>query len=272
LKLKANKFTVGGFSHGAYMASNIFTMFNDNIDGLSANIGSGPCANVAIGEMQVGHIFSCTKFDKKYSTVGVKGKPVFIYGGVNDTIVPINLSKQTADYFESLGANVKRIWIHDFGHMLPNNVQSNDFYNPPASCAPKFDFDWGVPQCGFNMAYEIYDHLYGNGEELERETNYQDFGKLYAIDQKSTSPKEAYLADQGYLYVPDVCLNETCNFDLQFHGANSTLIFWNDTMIRKLGLFEFAAANKIIILFPNTDDAYWIYGWRSAFTQDDTHP
>jgi len=56
------------------------------------------------------------------------------------------------------------LWIHDFGHMFPNNVQSNNFFNPVASCAPSHPFEAGAPQCGYNMAYEVFSYLYGDLE------------------------------------------------------------------------------------------------------------
>jgi len=90
LKLQVNKFTIGGSSHGAYMASNLFTMFSRNIDGANVNIGSGPCANVAIGEQNVGHLFTCKRSEERYNTDGMQGKPVFMYAGASDDIVPLH--------------------------------------------------------------------------------------------------------------------------------------------------------------------------------------
>ena len=83
---------------------------------------------------------------------------------------------------------------------------------------------------------------------------------------------EGYLAEQGYLYVPNSCLNEECGFHVEFHGANSTLLFWNDTMIKKLGYMEWAATNNIVMLFPQSDDAFWGHGWRSGFDQNVANP
>lgn len=124
LKLNATSFTMGGFSSGGYMTSNLFAIFNDNIDGVGINSGFGPCATAA---------YSCTDYvtgetnqtAKAYSTSGIKGKPVHIYSGSNDTVVLHSNSKKTADFFESKGANMKKLWIRDFAHVMPNSVQGD---------------------------------------------------------------------------------------------------------------------------------------------------
>ena len=56
------------------------------------------------------------------------------------------------------------------------------------------------------MASEIFEHLYGL-EELKRNDDYQDHGKLWSIDQRSFNTPEAKLTDKGFLYVPEACLN-----------------------------------------------------------------
>ena len=268
---------MGGSSHGSYLASNLFTMFNDNIDGANFQIGSGPCANEAVGEQDVGWLFHCNRREDgyKFSTSGMKGKDVYIFGGMNDTIVDHRLTAAQVDYFKSQGANVKSEFIHEFGHVFPNSVQSDDFYNPPRSCAPRFDFDAGIVQCGYNLAYEIFAHLYG--ENITKDTYYQDSGKLYTVDQTPFNIEGAHLADQGFLYVPDVCFNESCNFHVEFHGCNSSIGYFKDINIKSMGQMEFAAQNKIIILYPQSGDSgapdvEWMFCWRSAMVQDSEHP
>lgn len=94
-------------------------MFNEQIDGVAINAGHGPCSTAAI---------NCSEPSNQtaYSTTGIEGKPVFLYTGVNDSVVAYTQSNETANFFESHGAKVKRSWIHDFIHVWPNSVQSND--------------------------------------------------------------------------------------------------------------------------------------------------
>jgi len=81
------------------------------------------------------------------------------------------------------------------------------------------------------MASEIFEHLYGL-EELKRNDDYQDHGKLWSIDQRSFNTPEAKLTDKGFLYVPDACLNQSCKFHVDFHGCDESIVSYNDTFMR----------------------------------------
>lgn len=127
------------------------------------------------------------------------------------------------------------------------------------------------------MAFEVFKNLYGE-KGLYRDSNYQDSGTLYAIDQKPFNTEGAKLADQGFLYVPNACLNESCRFHLDIHGCTETIVTYNDTFVRQLGYMEHAAASKIIMLFPQVNHSdtsythYFPHCWYSAATHDSKHP
>lgn len=165
LDLKADFFTMSGFSSGGYMTANLMGMYNENIDGVAVNAGFGPCATMGFG---------CVKSEKhiiKYPTDGIKGKPMFFYSGKQDNVIPHHLPVQAAKWYESMGAKVQRRWIGDFLHIFPNSVPSNTKYNPPQTCG-SHDPRWSSAQnCGYNMASEILEHLYGM-EELKRNFDY----------------------------------------------------------------------------------------------------
>jgi len=63
------------------MTANLFAMFNDQIDGVGINAGHGPCASASI---------NCSEsidYKAVYNTKGIEDKPVFLYSGVNDSVV-----------------------------------------------------------------------------------------------------------------------------------------------------------------------------------------
>jgi poly(3-hydroxybutyrate) depolymerase len=76
-----NTFSISGFSSGGFMTSNLFAMFNENIDGVGIIAASGPCATR--GDFGG----DPCNFTDKYPTEGMRFKPVYIYSGTNDTIV-----------------------------------------------------------------------------------------------------------------------------------------------------------------------------------------
>jgi len=51
------------------------------------------------------------------------------------------------------------------------------------------------------MALEIFKYLYG--DDLYKDYNYLDSGKLYAIDISSSNKEEAFVSDHHFLYVPN---------------------------------------------------------------------
>lgn len=156
------------------MTSNLFTMFSNNIDGAAIMAGSGPCANAGL---------TCPLGKRdQYNTDGIKRKPVFFYSGVNDTTVFHLFSEITSLWFQLRGAYVKRYWVSDFQHIFPNSVASNFQYNPPLSCAIRNEIYSAVQNCGQNMALEGLKHMFG--PLLYKDVNYQDSGKLWAIDQR----------------------------------------------------------------------------------------
>ena len=241
LNLEATSFTIGGFSSGGYMTSNLFTMFSDSIDGAAINSGSGPCANTG---------YACK--DEKivnYSTEGMKDKPVFFYSGVKDPVVLHEHTKITSEWFEMQGVQIKRRWIYDFMHIFPNSVTSNLEKNPPFSCGMVNDNTGAVHNCGYNLAGEIFTHILGL-ESMDRMDEYQDHGSLYAIDQRPFNTKDAKLADEGFLYIPTACQTKSCRFHVDFHGCYNTLVVFGDVYMRQLGYLEYAAQNDIIMLFP----------------------
>lgn len=62
------------------------------------------------------------------------------------------------------------------------------------------------------------------------------------------------MADQGFLYVPNSCMNESCRLHVDFHGCSNSMVRYNDTYMRQLGYLEYAAANNIILLFPQNNE------------------
>jgi len=143
-------------------------MFNDNIDGAIIMAGIGPCANN-------GSICQNETIPVNYTMTGVNDKPMFFYSGAKDPVVLHEWALGSADYFELQGANVKRRWVRDFLHVLPNSVTSNFKYNPPLSCGKRLDDSpySGVHNCGWNMALEGLSHIL-NDDYLIKAKNYQD--------------------------------------------------------------------------------------------------
>lgn len=175
LNLTASNFVISGFSSGAYMTTNLFAMFNDNINGTGIHSGSGPCATQGI---------ACTNRSQQvmeYPTDGYRNKPTFFYSGTKDNIVLHNWTTIPSDYYENLNANVGRLWVDSFVHIFPNSLPPHEQYNPPLACHIRNENYSAVQNCGLNLAKASLEHIYGHVEM--RYFDYQEFGHLYSIDQ-----------------------------------------------------------------------------------------
>lgn len=150
-------------------------------------------------------------------------------------------------------------------------------YNPPLSCSVRDEEkSSAVQSCGYNMAQKSLSHILGNSR-LMKDRNYQDSGKLWAIDQRPFITEGAKLADQGFLFVPNGCMSgkKECRLHVDFHGCTNSIVLFNDTYMRSKGYLEYAVPNDIIFLFPQNNDSTSIpyeHCWMSSYQSDSEHP
>ena len=170
------------------------------------------------------------------------------------------------------------MWIDDFEHIYPNSLPVNDQYNPQQSCAIKnFTYYGSLNNCGYNMAKGYLTHILGKVNERDLEYFYD--GNLYAIDQTPTSVNDPelnpYMADYGFLFVPDSCLSKPCDFHIHFHGCLDSAVVWNATYMRQTGLLEYSTTNDMILLFPQNNDTRQVpmqYCWYSSLRSTKEDP
>jgi len=63
---------------------------------------------------------------------------------MKDIVVLHTQTRETADYWLKMGANVTTKFITDFIHLFPNSVQSNKLLNQPYSCAEEHESSTGT--------------------------------------------------------------------------------------------------------------------------------
>jgi poly(3-hydroxybutyrate) depolymerase len=97
-------------------------------------------------------------------------------------------------------------------------------------------------------------HLYPKDFQ-DAVANPHDEGALLAFDQTAffdlAEPRSS-LSEVGYLYVPNRCLAEVCRLHVAFHGCRQDVEAVYDDFVRDAGYNRWAAANRIIILYPQT--------------------
>jgi poly(3-hydroxybutyrate) depolymerase len=126
----------------------------------------------------------------------------------------------------------------------------------PTSTAGGSCADSGSPYvgaCDYDAAGELLKHLYPGLEPRSR----TEAGHLQTFDQRPYAEIAATsaLAKTGWLYVPDACRDGTtaCRLHVVFHGCRQGASFVGDRFVTQAGYLEWAASNRIVVLFPQIE-------------------
>ena len=110
---------------------------------------------------------------------------------------------------------------------------------------------YGIFNCGFDLAGNLLNHLYGFYIGQRDITYRKDDSKFLVIDQSKYSNKsDAKLLDHGFLYVPNFCETNECPILIFFHGCNFSAKSKGSKPTRNSGLLNYASKNNLVILFP----------------------
>jgi poly(3-hydroxybutyrate) depolymerase len=110
--------------------------------------------------------------------------------------------------------------------------------------------------CGYDQAGEILAWIYPDFDRRPRAPE----GRLLVFDQTEflSSAKNPGLAAEGVAYVPASCADRPgCRVHIAFHGClqSRTMPEVGDRFIEDTGYLPLADANRLVILFPQTDAA-----------------
>lgn len=88
--------------------------------------------------------------------------------------------------------------------------------------------------------------------------NWADLGVLRKYDQREFIDKdlpETGMNEYGLIYYPNTCVEaeKKCKIHVYLHGCGISVDIFGDWSIRNNGYLDLAAANDIIIAFPQTE-------------------
>lgn len=210
---------------------------------------------------------------------------VWLFRGELDAVVPAAVAGSLADLYRLLGVDAGALDIEPgnpprpANHGIPVKSFAADSRFERVDCAehaPPF-----VIECGFDAAERLLRHLYPDGF-VQDPVDPHDAGSLLAFDQAEffqPSPS-AGLSGAGYIYIPDVCRSEECRLHVAFHGCRQNADARgdervHDDFVRDAGYNRWAAANRIVVLYPQATEApgnprgcwdFWGYSgdrWRT---------
>ncbi len=270
--------SVAGFSSGAFMANQIHvahsagvmgaamiagglygcavdTVASDRVEAL-ASLAFGPCVK---SPLMLDETQSYRKIVDELAARGwidppsnlAKAKVYFFTGG-SDALVPSATVEKGRDLYVSLGVPAANIVFEDRSGPAAQAGHSwvTKAYGGGCSAnAPPY-----INDCFYDQAGAELKAIYGGG--LAPPAG-KAAGRFVAFDQTEFVPGKAAaaagLAKTGYLYVPKACepgAAEPCRLQVVLHGCTQSAERLGAVFMTRIGLNEWADANRILVLYP----------------------
>ncbi|MGN6282437.1 extracellular catalytic domain type 2 short-chain-length polyhydroxyalkanoate depolymerase [Frateuria sp.] len=264
LKLDPARVAVAGLSSGAYMATQAQIAYPEIFHG-AALVAGGPygCAGgqlaTALGSCMKGtpapDVGALVARARKQSAEGRIGEladladaHVYLLHGRDDAMVAPSVAEAGARFYEALRDGVpglKGMQVHDdggraFAHNLPVTGKGDD-------CGKSVSPFLG--HCGFDAAGAIVAELFGKPAHAVAAPR----GELRTFDQDALRPggQDAFLADQGYLYLPPACAaGKPCGLLVVLHGCKQNAEAVGEAFVRDAGFNRWADAYDMAVLYP----------------------
>lgn len=253
--------TVSGLSSGAYMAGQFHLAFSDLVSG-AALIAGGPygCAQNSL-TTALAHCFNKDSSAPDLPAInqmlakdvaaqrlapltGLTGDKVFLLHGDKDQTVHRKVSDALARQYQALGVDLQYNNNQPFAHHFPTTQTGTacDVSAPPFLGA-----------CQYDAAGALLKHLYP-ALQANSSGQHNKSGQLLKLDQQQLGGAAAQgLGPHAYLFVPDSCrTGAACQLHISFHGCKQYDGAVGDAYARGTGLNEWAAANQLVVLYPQT--------------------
>ncbi len=175
---------------------------------------------------------------------------VYVLHGKDDALVAEPVAKDAAVFYEKLrdgdaalhGLRVDWDGDRAFAHNLPVAARGEDCEKSEAPF---------LGHCGFDAAAKIFVEMFGAPPHAAATAT----GELRHFDQKAflTQGKDAYLANDGYAYLPKTCLaGKSCGVLVVFHGCKQNADAIGEAFVRGAGFNRWADVYDIAVLYPQT--------------------
>ncbi len=256
VSIDKNRITVSGVSSGAHMAHQLHIAYSDVFSG-AGMVAGGPygCAD---GSLSVAMTRCMAKVDSKLPiaqwvenirsavTTGKVGETsaldddrVWIFHGMLDHTVAAELSAATVALYAEFLPTENIRYVHDVeaAHHFPTQNHGN------ACTLTQAPF---IGDCDFDAAGELLQYLYGDLKAPEHET------QAALLETTLPAATSAGLSESAYLYIPPACKDDgqACKAHLVLHGCAQSSIQIGTEFIQQSGYLPWAAANNIVLAFP----------------------
>lgn len=247
--------TVSGISSGAFMANQLHVAYSSIFSGVGL-IAGGPygcaaahpfsfletCMEARFGGPSGKLLYNAAKLSSQLGLIddieNLKDHRVFILAGKNDRTVAPEVTLANQDFYSFHSADQMLVVDHlEVGHAYPTKDYGNDCLNESAT-------PW-ISACDYDTAGVMLSHLYGKLKKAKKPKK----SSLFRYKQKSHISMDEY----GFAYVPKSCqIDKKCHVHVALHGCGQSFTSIGDTLIQNTGLNNWAEANSIIVLYPQT--------------------
>ena len=261
VEIEPGAVTVSGISAGGYMAVQFHVAYSGLVNGAGV-IAAGPyyCAEsslkLALGrcmrgsdEIPTDQLVTLTSHlaleDEIDPISDLVDDRVWILRGESDAVVAKPVVDALEYYYKALvnPAHVVRVDRPRVAHTFPTLDAGGD-------CS-KSETPY-LARCNYDAAGELLRHLYARLDARGRAST----GKLIEFDQQPYArlASARSLAATGWVFVPDGCRRgEACRLHIVFHGCRQGTSFVGERFVREAGYLEWAASNRIVVLFPQVE-------------------
>jgi poly(3-hydroxybutyrate) depolymerase len=261
LAIDGNALTVSGISAGGYMATQIEVAYSSRVRG-AAILAAGPW-NCAQGELERA-LGACVAAPREavdvpalLASAGAAADEgridplehlgddrVWLFHGTEDRAVTAGVVVALRDFYQALLPRDHITFVDSIaaGHVFPTRERGG------ACTQTQAPF---IGACNYDGAGELLRSLYG---ELEPPASQIDAADLRRFDQRPfrDAAGSVGLADEGFIFVPPAChpSADQCRLHVAFHGCAQGITAVDDVFVRQTGYLEWAASNRIVVLFP----------------------
>ncbi|MFO1251769.1 MAG: hypothetical protein U1E77_11705 [Inhella sp.] len=248
--------SVSGVSSGAYMAVQLWLAQAPRFEGGLATVAGGPyaCASSVfealgpcLGRSALDDAALLARAQAALASGALPAQPrggrAYLFAGARDAIVAPSTTAALATQLQALRPELAL--QRETGVPAAHGWVTRDQGSACDQMQPPF-----LLACGFDLAGQWLAHLHGplqpRGEP--------GAGRLLAFDQRAFHPG-ADLADTGYVFVPQACEAGGCRVHVALHGCRMNGAAIGEAFARHSGLNEWAASNRLVVLYPQTGAA-----------------
>ncbi len=177
---------------------------------------------------------------------------LYFFTGSSDSVVASDTVEEGRNLYLALGVPAANVVFEDHsgpaahaGHSWVTMAYGNSC---SANASPYID------DCNYDQAGAELKAIYGAGLAPAAD---QATGRIVAFDQTEFVPDKAVaangLAKTGYLYVPKACepgAAQPCRLQVALHGCTQSAEVLGNVFYTRIGLNQWADANRIIVLYP----------------------